>query len=269
MKKLVLILLAVPLLWGCSKKNPTTTVQSKIVFGEIASWRATAEILGEPTPDPASTSARAHYDTVQFRLFQTEVDPGRIVLQGDMISSPPTGTLCSLVVSSNLGGSRGAVVMPVFSRFTRPNSGDTLPWGDIQLSWTPSEGANWFELQARCYGYDTLGRYLGSADTVLVVYDTLAVVPAGFFQRYPAVTYVDATAQIYPHTGSKPGWQTGNMIGEIRGFLIGTGGDGYVSYHVGTPPPGLGLLNPGAIPHGPLVSEDRRRAFLLRAFGVE
>jgi len=268
MKKLVLILLAVPLLWGCSKKSPTT-VQSKMIFGEFSWWRATAEILGEPTPDPAYTSARARYDTVQFKLSQIEVDPGRIFLQGSMIGYPPAGTLCSLVVSSNLGGSRGAVVKPGSSWFKLPISGDTLPWGDVQLSWTASEGASWFELQAHCSASDTLGRYLGSADTALVVYDTLAVIPAGFFQRYPAAPYVYVSAQIYPHTGANPGWQTGNMIGEIRGFLIGTGGDGYVSFHVGTPPPGLGLLNPGAIPHGPLVSEDRRRAFLLRAFGVE
>jgi len=266
MKKLVLILLAVPLLWGCSKKSPTTTVQSKMIFGEIASWGATAEILGEPTPDPASTSARVRYDTVQFRLSQFEVDPGRIVLQGSMIGYPPAGTLCSLVVSSNLGGSRGAVVMPGSSRFTRPNGGDTLPWGDVQLTWTHSEGTNWYEVQAGCYGYDSLGGWLGSADTVLVVYDTLGVIPAGFLQRYPAATYVYVYARTYPHTGSKPGWQTGNMIGDIRGFLIGTGGNGAVSFRVGTPPPGLGLLNPGAMTP---VSEDRRRAFLLRAFGVE
>jgi hypothetical protein len=267
MKKLALIFLAVPLLWGCSKRSPTTTVQSKMIFGEISWWRATAEILAEPTPDPAYTSARARYDTVQFRLSQIEADPGRIVLQSDLVVSPPTGTLCSLVVSSNLGGSRGAVILPGPSWFTRPRDGDTLPRGDVQLSWTPSEGASWFEVQVGCYGYDTLGRWLGYADTVLVVYDTLAVIPAGFL--HPASLDVSVYAVTYPHTGSKPGWQTGNMIGEVRGFLIGTGGNGYVFFHVGTPPPGPELWNPGAKPPGPLVSGDRRRAFLLRAFGVE
>jgi len=268
MNKLWFLFLAASLLigaGGCSKKSPTTTVQSKMVFGEIASWGATAEILGEPTPDPASTSARAHYDTVQFRLFQMEVDPGRIVLRGNVFSPPPAGTLCSLVVSSNLGGSRGAVPLPGPSWFTRPHGGDTLPRGDVQLSWTNSEGANWFEVQVSCYGYDSLGRWLGYADTVLVVYDTLAVIPAGFLHPYPSSLYVSVYARNYPHTGSKPGWQTGNMIGDIRGFLIGTGYGGSVGFYVGTPPPGPGVLNPGDMTP---VSEDRRRAFLLRAFGL-
>ncbi len=58
MNKLWFLFLAVSLLTGgCSKKSPTTTVQSKMIFGEIAGWGVMAEILGEPTPDPASTAS--------------------------------------------------------------------------------------------------------------------------------------------------------------------------------------------------------------------
>jgi hypothetical protein len=266
-KKYALILLAVPLLWGCSKKSPTTTVQPKMIIGEI-SWEPVAEVIAEPTPDPAFTSARVHCDTVRLNLSLFEMDPGRIVLRGRMTSDPLAGTICSLVVSSNLGGSRGAVVMPGSFQVNKPHDQDTLPFGDVVISWTPSEGASWFELQVSCGGYDTLGRNLGWADTALAVYDTITVIPVGFLKRYPAARYLYVWAQIYSHTGSKPGWQTGNMVGEIRGFLIGTETCSTLLFWVGTPPPG-GFLNPEAILPGPLVSEDRRRAFLRRAFGVD
>jgi hypothetical protein len=162
MKKLA-VLLAVPLLLGCSKKNPTTVVQSKAIFAEINTNSAEVHIVSEPTMEASGVTARVIYENVQVTLLEKEAKPGMIYLR-DYFPNPLYGFRCSLEVSTPLGSSRGVVRVPWITSLYRPRDGDTLPWADILVAWSYARG-DWYELD---YGYsagDSNRNWLGSADT--------------------------------------------------------------------------------------------------------
>jgi len=260
MKKLAFILLAAPLIVGCSKKT-VTVVHYKTAFAEISPYSAQVELVSEPSLDPASSSATVFYENVRVTLLEKTAKPGKLVLQ-DYLNIGNSGVRCSLEVSTPLGSCRGAVVLPPPVSIERPDNGDTLPWGDVWVAWLRSVDATWYEPAINYTAYDAGRNWLGYADTHYVVIDTNVVIPVTFLRKIPGTAYVRTSISVCPHTGPRPGAETGNLYGDIRGFLLGTGSSGYNYFYVGTLPFGAGSAPP------PRTSEEKRRVFLRRVYGI-
>jgi len=258
MKKCVLILLTVPLLWGCSKKT-VTNVHHHAIFSEIYSNQAKVEILSEPSLDPANANAWVFYENVQITLQHKDERPGKLVIT-DQWPGITDGIRCSLEVSTRFGSSRGAVVVPRPVDFFRPSSRDTLPWADISFAWSRSPGA-WFLLDVDYAAYDANRTWLGYADTQVVMADTSAVIPLAFIQKYPGATFLYASAEVYPYMGPRPG-EAGNLNGDIQGYLLGSGYWDYISFNVGSPP-----LAPETTTL-PRMDEEKREVVLRRLYGL-
>jgi hypothetical protein len=261
MKKLAFILLAVPLLWNCSKKSPTTA-QSKTIFAEIYNKGASVEISA-PVIDSTRATARVIFGNVQITLREKTENNGRMTFS-DTFPISVAGSRCSLEVNTLIGSSRGAVWVPNDVTFRRPLRGETLPWGDNAFIWSRSVNATWYEADIFYSAYDSNDYKIADIDTQLVVLDTVSVIPAAFFRKFSWVAYLSGCASVRPFSGPRPG-EVENMNGDIRGFLLGSGnGDGlYTSFLVGTPPPIFKGVQP------PRKDRGERRRFMLRAFGLE
>jgi len=260
MKKLAFILLAVPLLWGCSKKTVTTVVHSKAAFAEIEPLWANVDIISVPAIDPSTARASVWSRNVLHDLTVKTAKLGKLNIWGSW-QGPVTGIPCSLVVSTPLGTSRGTVVIPRDVTILSPIQNDTLPWGDATVVWYCPDQPVWYEISFNYTAYDTNRNQMGYADTQLVTRDTLAVIPAGFLRRYPSAPYICGYGTVYAHTGAYPG-EADNLSGDIRGYLIGTDwGDG-IGFYMGSPPLGLGSATP------PRITEEKRRESLRKFYGM-
>ncbi len=261
MKKLAFILLAVPLLWGCSKKTVTTVVHSKAAFAEIKPLWANVDIISVPAIDPSAARASVWARNVPHDLKVVKTARfGKLEFWGNW-QDPATGIPCSLVVSTPLGTSRGTVVIPRDVTILSPIQSDTLAWGDVTIVWYCPDQPVWYEMTFDYTAYDTNRHQMGYADTQLVTRDTLAVIPAGFLRRYPTAPYIYGHGGVYAHTGPYPG-EADNFSGDIRGYLIGTDwGDG-IGFYMGTP-----LLGLGSAP-APRIADEKRREYLRRLYGL-
>jgi hypothetical protein len=92
--------------------------------------------------------------------------------------------------------------------------------------------------------------------------DTNVVIPETFLRKFPGTVYVWVSTSVCPHTGPRPGAETGNLYGDIRGYLLGTGSSGYNYFYMGALPFGAGSAPP------PRTSAEKRRVFLRRAYGI-
>lgn len=266
------LFLAVSLLIGCSKKSPTTVtvVQSKFITAEFlrSYWGgsyANVALLSDPAPSAAQCTARAVVAGGHYTLTTKEQRPTG-VYWNDYTPFPYPATDCSLYVVSNVGSSAGGgVSMPGSYSYLVPIEYDTLPWGDVRVSWTRSLYAAWYDLDMSCYA-DSAYRYIGGMDTTLILSDTTVLIPLAFFRKYPQATSVEVNISLYAHGGAMPApGGSGNMAGDIKGFFYSTyqdPGGNYRRFYVGTPWP-----NRETSP-SPQDSGERRKQAILRAFGL-
>jgi len=277
MKKLAVLLLVAVTLFGCSKKSPTatTTVQAKFIVAELNLyrwWGSTpyfyewVEILSDPAPNVAQCSAQMKFGTTSFQLTSYKYQgPGGVGLQ-DTFHFPYPGIACSLFVNTNVGNSRsGGVSAPGTYTINSPPDRDTLAWGDMAISWSQAQYATWYDLSLNYYAYNGTN-HLGDADTQLIATGTSALIPQAFFRKYGSSTYVEAYFSVNAHTGAAPGaGAVGNLTGDIKGVFYSTFGDSGSSryFYMGSPKLALG----SATPH-PQISHEKRRQFIIRAFGL-
>jgi len=267
MKKLLIFFIFVLLLWGCSKKSPTTVivVQSRFIaaeitqqFGYVYEW---VGVYSDPAPFLAGSSAYLKWAGDTFLIPQKKQTLKGIELSGNAFIPYPS-TNCSLYVSTNLGDSRGGGVnMPGNYTIIEPAEHDTLPWGTVRVSWTPAVYATWYELRVYYLTDST------TLDTTLFLRDTTISFPESFFRRRPGITWAQVTLYLTAHGGAaaEPG-AVGNMAGDFKGFFYSTYQDprsNYYHFHVGSP-----KLDPMVGPL-PRVTEERRRQAILRAFGIQ
>jgi hypothetical protein len=274
MKKLAFIFVLVPLVCGCSKKTVTNTVyQSKLVLASInySLWPSPpgqfwgeVDFYSDPAPDPGRCSVQIKAGSTQLQFSDPYYIPGGISYYGTD-SLPYSGTPCSLSVATNLGSSQGVVSIPgSYSLVSTPAQYDTVPWGDVDVSWTSAQNASWYELDVS-YGAWMGGIYLGNADTVLIATGTSMRIPRVFFSKYMSASYAWVYFTLGAHDGAlKTPGAAGNLTGDIKGFYYSTFVDTSAtrSFYMGTP---KGLQ--GAVPP-PQISEEKRRQAILRAFGV-
>lgn len=274
MKKLAIILVLVPLLWGCSQKTVTNTVyQSKIVLASInyslsppppgRFWEE-VDFYSDPAPDPGRCSVQIKARDTQLQFSNPRYFQGGISYY-ETDSLPYPGTPCSLSVATNLGSSQSVVSIPgPYSLVSPPSQNDTVPWGDVDISWTPAQHASWYELDVG-YSANRGGIYLGSADTVLIATGTSIRIPHAFFSKYMSASFAEVSFELGAHDGAltTPG-AAGNLTGDIKGFYYSTFVDSNAirSFLMGTPKSFQGAVPP------PQISEEKRRQAILRAFGV-
>ena len=272
MKKYALILLAIPLLVGCSKKSPTavTTVKTGFVVAEVYhnGWgqvTQTADIYSDPVAVASQCSAYIRWGYRTYPLTERLQQPTGVRLSGTSPLPTPV-TDCSLYVVTNLGSSRGGGVnMPGSYSYISPAPYDTLSWGDVGVFWTRSAYATWYEIELY-YTADSAGQYLGTVDSVFFLADTSLVLSQTFFKRYPGTTWAAVTGYLFAHGGNLPGpGARGNMVGDFGGFFYSTyvqPGYNTLRFYIGTPWP----ATEPPVPHR--MTEERRREMLLRALGV-
>lgn len=271
MKKLAFILVLTPLLWGCTKKVVTTvtTVQNKFISAEINRYCSGTSyvdvaLYSDPAPDAALCSAWAVAVGIPMFELTRKVQKPDGVWWYDGFNSPFPAEHCSLFVSSNIGSSRGGGSIPGTYAFLVPIPYDTLPWGDVQVSWTSSLYATWYDLGVSCFA-DSETRTIGSWDTTLILHDNMALIPLGFFRRYPSATSVETYLNLYAHGGMKPTpGGSGNMVGDIKGIFYSTFQDSgsLRRFFMGSP-----KLKRETTPP-PVISREKRRQVIFRALGV-
>lgn len=277
MKKLAFILVLTPLLWGCSKKSPTTVTntvyQSKLIIASIflrnpgqEYFFEQVDIYSDPTPDPGQCMAVVKAGGSSFTLPQAFYSTG-LVSFNDTARLPYPGIPCSLIVTTVLGSSRGGgISIPGSYSLITPSRGDTLPWGDVTVSWNLAPYATWYELHVSYTAYMG-GIMLGNADTLIVATGSSTKVPHAFFRKYQSANNLVGWVQLCAHDGAigSPGG-IGNLTGDIKGFFYTTFEDTGTSYsrdfRMGSPKSFLKVALP------PLIPEEKRRQYLLRAFGV-
>lgn len=278
MKKLVVLLLVAVALFGCSKKETptaTTTVQAKFILAEfnLTRWWGSnlwfyewVAVYSDPAPNVTQCSAQMKFGATSYQLTEYKSQwPGGVGLQ-DTFHFPYPGIACSLFVNTNVGNSRsGGVSAPGSYTINSPAAGDTLPWGDVALSWSQAQYATWYDLSLNYSAYNGTN-HLGDADTQLIATGTSVQIPQAFFRKYGSSTYASAYFSVNAHAGAAPGaGAVGNLTGDIKGVFYSTFGDSGSSrsFYMGSPKLALG----SATPH-PQITHERRRQFIIRAFGL-
>lgn len=275
MRKIGWLLLVVMTLLGCSKKNPTivTVTPTKFVVAEIAvngftyaQYGETISVYSDSALDLGQSWAELRFGTTQYGLFRKAPFPGGFCIT-DTLHLPGPGTLCSLVVTTDLGSGRaGGVSVPGEFQFYGPPLWDTLPWDGARVDWSNARNATWYDLLVHCSVYDTMWQPLASADTVLLITGTFALIPKSFLQRDPAALYAIVSVNLCPHDGAFPGWgTTGRFSGDFKGYFYSTysNRNNYRYFYVGTPR----FVQKMDLPPPPFSAGKRRQA-ILRAFGV-
>jgi len=277
MKKLAVLLLVAVTLFGCSKKSPTatTTVQAKFIVAEFNLYRwwgsspnfyEWVEVFSDPAPNLTQSSAQMKFGATTYQVTRDKSQwPGGVQLM-DTFHFPYPGIACSLFVNTNVGNSRsGGVSAPGSYTINSPGAYDTLPWGDVALSWSQAQYATWYDLYLNYSAYNGTN-HLGDADTQFIVTGTSVQIPQAFFRKYGSSTYVDAYFSLNAHAGAAPGaGAVGNLTGDIKGVFYSTFEDSGSSrwFYMGSPKLALGSVTPH-----PQISHEKRRQFIIRAFGL-
>jgi len=287
MKKLAVLFLAAGIaagLLGCSKSSPTSTTntvhdttyvaQAKYIYSLISRYYAggpptryaTNEIVwifSDPAPNHAQSSAKLLRGSTLYNIKGEMQGPGSVLFRDTF--PYPYSDVDSLVVNTNLGSGRsGNVTLPGAYTLTAPRSGDTLAWGDLAVTWTSAQYANWYDLYVWYDAYNG-ANWLGSADTEIILSGTSALVPQAYFRKYSPATYVRASVSVEAVNGPRVGpGESGNITGEFKGVFLGFYSDSadYASIYMGSPKLPLGSSPP--LP--PRISEEKRREKLLQAF---
>lgn len=262
---------------GCSKKSPTTTVttvvQTKVIAAEFTRQGsggsyADVSVFSDPAPNAVQCSARTVVAGGHYTLSRPMQKPAAVHWY-DYTPFPYPATDCSLYVATNLGSSAGGgVSMPGSYSFLVPLEYDTLPWGDVRVSWTRSLYAAWYDLDLSCYA-ESANIYFGGMDTTLILSDTTVLVPLAFFRKYPRATSVRASISVVAHGGPMPiPGGSGNMVGDIKGVFYSSYydyGGRYRNFFMGTPWPNRATTPAPQDSRGP---GERRKQAILRAFGL-
>jgi len=275
MKRLVLVLPFLLLLFhACSKKSPTSNaVLSKFIVAEfevyqqyMSYFRFTeqVEVYSDPAPDLTRCSVQMKFGDISLYPAKKEQRVGG-VQWNDTLHFPYPGVDCSLYVNTDVGLTRGGnVSTPGGYRITTPTYYDSMPLGDVRISWSKAQGGSWYDLYLSFTANGSQG-YLGDGDTILILAETTAVIPLGFFAKYGPPTFVYAFAQLNAHNGAMPGpGGVANLSGDIKGVFFSTFSDtgGRRFFRMFGSQPQLSLPLPREI------SEAQRRLAILRAFGV-
>jgi hypothetical protein len=141
--------------------------------------------------------------------------PGVLSLGFFNSATPAPGTQQDLSLTCNLGSCAATCAIPGQFAFA-PAPAETLPVGtSLNLSWTESSNAQWYQVWAQCSWYDTTH---SSKDTVFTVTSTSAAIPDTWFVR-DAWVFVDVCAGNGPSPASSAA--NGNVTGDARGLWVG------------------------------------------------
>lgn len=222
---------------GCHKKGKCTGVEidtTTILNVWLYSWGTHAALRSDHPPDPDSVNVQKTWNgnciTLQYKyLLLNEL------YLGDNTNNS-YGTTYTITLLSNLGNAEGTITFPEMAHFTYPSECDTLPIGDVTVSWTNCEGANIYDLYKEIRAFDSTGSFMEFvefSDTILN--DTSITIPSSKFAVVGAV-YYKVHLFILPYSGAFPDLDGhGNMSGTICGYLS-AGGDGDIMhFYVGTP----------------------------------
>jgi len=209
------------------------TTQQNFVSCMLYLWGSEACLFSNPLTDPDSVDARKEWsgDTIIFPIKLTY--PDHIELKDN--SNNIACTTYTIKVTSNLGNAEGNICIPGSISMTLPSNGDTLPIGDVTVSWTTGQKADFYWVSGYMISYDSLGSGFELTDIDTFLFAVSFVIPSTFFNidnaKYHYV-YLD----VYPYSGSLPVPGTsGNMTGTLNGFLNALGNGGSVYFYVGTP----------------------------------
>ncbi|MDI6739095.1 MAG: hypothetical protein QME74_01890 [Candidatus Edwardsbacteria bacterium] len=257
----LLLLTACPLV-SCSRKETPTAATSVIlaqsftmVLGyrlmyvpngqEYYSW-AYGGMLSDPLADTAKTNVTIswgnHTDTADIKNFYLTA----ITFEWIQAHCRYGDTLVQVRLTSDLGNSTGSIRVPGETVILSPAPAETLANRDsARCCWSASAAAEWYSLHVYVAGYDSLGTSCGSMTKDTVIIDTLMYIPRSCFAM-PNAAFYYCSVSVTPCSGPQiVAGSSGNMTGDIPGFLIGQGfGTGRYFYVRSGKSPLLGLRTP-------------------------
>jgi hypothetical protein len=141
------------------------------------------------------------------------LSPGVLNLGFFDYAIPAPGTSQDLSLTCGLGSCAATCTIPGDFAFASTQV-ETLPVGTaLNLSWTASSNAQWYQVWANYSWYDTAD---SSKDTVFTVTSTNAAIPDTWFVHDGWVDVI-----VYAGNGPSPAGANGNVTGDAKGYWVG------------------------------------------------
>lgn len=232
MKKIICVVGIMILFWGCTKTKEKKVPVNAWCEGFLNSWGwQQAFLISDPVEDLNKCNASLKWDGNQQIFKRKERHP-------DGVYFTDTTIICTLatqytleISSQTFGKSSGSVFIPESTLITEPDWGDTLPIGNVQVTWTPSSNTDFYSLSIYIDAYDSFGLWISSQEIDTFLTTTSFTISSSHFQ-VPDAEYYYVDMNVFPYSGDL---YSANMSGDFKGFLFGEGQGDWTSFYVGTP----------------------------------
>ncbi|MCK4233326.1 hypothetical protein KAX75_02790 [candidate division WOR-3 bacterium] len=218
---------------SCRKTVTGTETKSSIVFCMLANPFSLVELISDPMPDINSVNATKEWDGNSITFPDKFIASGKVTFYEYTVNT--LGTTYTVKVTSNIGNAEGSITLPDSISITQPSYKDTVPIGDVTMSWSSTEGADWYGLYINIHACDSFGYQVNWENLDTLMTTTTLFIPSSHFNVSGAV-YYHVTGAIYANAGPPPiPGTSGNMTGTLKGILVGYGDIGFIDFYVGTP----------------------------------
>ncbi|MDD5528656.1 MAG: hypothetical protein PHX21_01345 [bacterium] len=237
-----LFVVAVTVFSGCKKTTTTgstdDTNTAAMILGFLYTGYSQVIFLSDPIADTAQSQVKIKWGTNSIVFPQEGIAPGYLAFMDSTLLTPLT--TYTLELTSNLGNSGGSITFPDTIKITAPLDHDTLALGQVNCTWTAAQNAQYYDVwyYAAAYNDSSLGPIGNCPDRRVYPVSNSLTIPASYFNVAGATWYY-VYLGIAPCSGklAQVG-QTGNMTGDIKGFITAEGNNRGVDFYVGTPTKG-------------------------------
>lgn len=236
MKKWSAIIGVILILSGCVREKKKIVEVEKPVnawvmgFITIYPWQY-AYLISDPVEDPAKCDAILKWGQNQ-KIFEIKdkILTG-IEFWDTLISCNPNTQYTLEINSQTFGKSSGNVIIPSGTQIVNPDWEDTLPIGNVQISWTTAQNATFYCLYISIDAYDETGEWIDDEYIDTFITSTSFTIPSSYFQVEGAAYYI-VYCDVFPYSGKL---YEANMSGNFKGYLFGEGEGDWIYFYVGTP----------------------------------
>lgn len=146
-----------------------------------------------------------------------------------------TDTVVTIKLEGNTGRSQGSTQIPGGTVINFPSFYSTLPIGATTCYWQSADRAEWYLVMYEGFAVGYTNNFLGWLPRVRdYTLDTSYIIPDEYL-IYNEAKYYELWFYTCPSKGPLPvSGSTGNMTGDIRGYLVSEGFAHAVVFHLGT-----------------------------------
>ncbi len=207
------------LVLACSKGGEPPSFAGATIYlihqstGRDEVW---AFLRANPLPDPAGCKLYLNQFEIPgdyFLVGYGEVYAGVILVN----SGIEDGTLVKATLVSDLGTVEGSLNLPLRENYREPQAGDTLPLGDVKVSW--SGKADFYSVFIYVEARDQADDSVGARWWRLFTRDTSVVIPSDSLKFGGSWDHSFVWVDVDPGAGPMPsGGAKANMSGDLEGF---------------------------------------------------